>query len=219
MGGAVFNEAGTVVITNSTFTGNTASGGAGGTGANGANGTAGQGLGGGLFNHNGTITVTNSTFSGNTAAQGGRGIFNLGDSAADTTASASPTPSSARATPTCPTWWSIRSAAVRPRSAAATNLIGTTASLVNGATNTLTGTLTADPRLGPLPDNGGPTQTMALMGGSPAIDQGTKAGAPTTDQRGFARDPDNAGTVDIGAYERRGLNMVVNTAADATVDR
>ena len=33
MGGAVFNEAGTVVITNSTFTGNTASGGAGGTGS------------------------------------------------------------------------------------------------------------------------------------------------------------------------------------------
>ena len=75
MGGAVFNEAGTVVITNSTFTANTATGGTNTKGQ-----SSGQGLGGGLFNHNGTITITNSTFSVNTAAQGGRDIFNFGDS-------------------------------------------------------------------------------------------------------------------------------------------
>ncbi len=95
LGGAVFNEAGTVIITNSTFTGNTAGAGSGGRGRFGAkNGTAGKGLGGGVFNHNGTITVTNSTFSANTAAQGGRGIFNLGDSVFETTQSkqASPLP-------------------------------------------------------------------------------------------------------------------------------
>jgi hypothetical protein len=85
LGGAIFNEAGTVVITNSTLSGNTAVGGAGGLSA--VNGAAGKGLGGGLFNHNGVITVTGSTFSNNTAAQGGPVALNLGDSVFETTAS------------------------------------------------------------------------------------------------------------------------------------
>ncbi len=56
-----------------------------------------------------------------------------------------------------------------------------------------------DPLLGPLADNGGPTLTMALSAGSPAVDFGTSVGAPNTDQRGFAR-PSGLG-VDVGAYE------------------
>jgi hypothetical protein len=55
-----------------------------------------------------------------------------------------------------------------------------------------------DPRLGPLADNGGPTQTRALLAGSLAIDAGTGAGL-TTDQRGVAR-PQGAAS-DIGAFE------------------
>jgi hypothetical protein len=47
--------------------------------------------------------------------------------------------------------------------------------------------------------NGGPTETMALPPGSPAIDAGSASGAPATDQRGAAR----FGAVDIGAYERQ----------------
>ena len=54
-----------------------------------------------------------------------------------------------------------------------------------------------DPLLGPLAGNGGPTLTIALLPGSPAIDAGNTAAAPPTDQRGFAR----FGTADIGAYE------------------
>lgn len=57
----------------------------------------------------------------------------------------------------------------------------------------------ADPMLGALADNGGPTYTMALLAGSPAIDAGTNSGCPATDQRGVSR-PVN-GTCDIGAYE------------------
>jgi hypothetical protein len=53
--------------------------------------------------------------------------------------------------------------------------------------------------LGPLANNGGPTLTMALLPGSPAIDAGAAAGAPATDQRGVAR-PQGPG-VDIGAFE------------------
>lgn len=56
-----------------------------------------------------------------------------------------------------------------------------------------------DPGLGPLADNGGPTFTMALLPGSPAIGAGSAIGAPATDQRGVPR-PQGPG-VDIGAFE------------------
>jgi hypothetical protein len=56
-----------------------------------------------------------------------------------------------------------------------------------------------DPKLGPLADNGGPTLTMALLPGSPAIDAGNTSLAPATDQRGFSRPAGRA--ADIGAFE------------------
>ncbi len=59
-----------------------------------------------------------------------------------------------------------------------------------------------DPRLGAFKDNGGPTKTAALLAGSPAIDAGTSAEAPGTDQRGETR-PKGTG-YDIGAYEYDG---------------
>jgi hypothetical protein len=56
----------------------------------------------------------------------------------------------------------------------------------------------ADPRLGPLRSNGGPTPTIALLAGSPAIGAAGPGKAPARDQRGVKRtDPD------LGAYERR----------------
>jgi CSLREA domain-containing protein len=66
-----------------------------------------------------------------------------------------------------------------------------------------------EPLLGPLADNGGPTQTLALLSGSPAIDKGGTAatGCPSLDQRGQPR-PDEAGdngACDIGAFESQGL--------------
>jgi hypothetical protein len=55
----------------------------------------------------------------------------------------------------------------------------------------------SDALLGPLADNGGPTQTHALLAGSPAIDAADIAVCPTTDQRGVVRDA----ACDVGAYE------------------
>lgn len=62
-------------------------------------------------------------------------------------------------------------------------------------------TLSADPLLLPLADNGGPTPTQALADGSPAIDAGSNDAALAFDQRGdgFVRTY-GAGT-DIGAFE------------------
>jgi len=82
------------------------------------------------------------------------------------------------------------------------NLIGTT----NGSSGflipgDLIGSLAfpLDPKLGPLANNGGPTPTMALLPGSPAIDAGNTATAPPTDERGFPRPAGAA--ADIGAFE------------------
>jgi hypothetical protein len=58
--------------------------------------------------------------------------------------------------------------------------------------------------LGGLTNNGGPTETMALLSGSDAIDQGDNALIPdgiATDQRGTGHNRIDNGTVDIGAYE------------------
>jgi hypothetical protein len=59
-----------------------------------------------------------------------------------------------------------------------------------------------NPKLGPLASNGGPTQTIALLKGSPAIDYIPLALCPKTDQRGHKR-PDNPheSACDIGAFE------------------
>ncbi len=56
-----------------------------------------------------------------------------------------------------------------------------------------------DAKLVALANNGGPTQTMRLLPGSPAIDTGSNSAARTTDQRGAARTQGTA--TDIGAYE------------------
>lgn len=61
------------------------------------------------------------------------------------------------------------------------------------------GTIVADPLLGPLADNGGATQTHALLTFSPALDKGSNIHDFLFDQRGRTR---ASGTApDIGAFE------------------
>ena len=82
------------------------------------------------------------------------------------------------------------------------NLIGTggAGGLTNGIAGNQVGV--ANPGLGPLGNNGGPTQTIALLPGSPAIDAGSNAlDGLADDQRGAGFDRIFNGTIDIGAYE------------------
>ena len=86
------------------------------------------------------------------------------------------------------------------------NLVGTVFNigsagsvLVNGANDNQIGV--TNPGLGTLANNGGPTQTIALLLGSPAINAGSNllSAFSSTDQRGQPRI--SYGTVDIGAFE------------------
>ena len=71
--------------------------------------------------------------------------------------------------------------------------------LIMTGTGIPAGTITDDPLLGPLRDNGSSIGTHALLPGSPAIDRGSNPKAITIDQRGAARTLGAA--IDIGAYE------------------
>ena len=90
------------------------------------------------------------------------------------------------------------------------NLIGKTDGSSGWVGSDLTGTIASplNPLLAPLGNYGGPTQTMALLPGSPAIDAGNNAlavdanGNPLDyDQRGTGFPRIVGGTVDIGAFE------------------
>ena len=72
-------------------------------------------------------------------------------------------------------------------------------------------------QLGALADNGGFTRTRALLGTSPAINAGSSAAAPATDQRGNLRN----GVADIGAFEYNGPSNLapVNTLPAAVTVR
>ena len=83
--------------------------------------------------------------------------------------------------------------------------------LVMSASGNLSGPVvlsTADPRLGPLQNNGGPTLTMAPLAGSPVIDQGVSS-LSATDARGLPRvyvfpgstEPSGGDGSDLGAVE------------------
>jgi hypothetical protein len=163
-----------------------------------ANSGGGSGLGGAVFNRNGTLTFTNVTFVGNQADQGGADVYNLGDGSGST----------AGATLTN----DILSAPVHGVTAYQDNTNNGGSATSTGGNNLIAqpgnfgGTSSAaNPLLAALGNYGGPTQTFALLPGSPAIDAGTGSGAPATDQRGISR-PQGA-AVDIGAFESRGFTL------------
>src|SRR5262249_55178221 len=88
-----------------------------------------------------------------------------------------------------------------------------------GYPNDLFGNLTSaynliggNPLRGRLQDNGGPTQTMALLAGSPALNAGNPAQLGVADQRGVVR----GGGVNIGAYQASASAFVLTAPATVT---
>ncbi len=144
--------------------------------------------GGGIYNV-GTATITASTISGNSAENPGGGIDNSGTLTLLTSIVAG----NSYAGQVQDVWGEFNSLGH--------NLIGNTA----GSSGWIgTDLLDIDPKLGPLLNNGGPTMTMALLSGSPAIDAGSNDLIPPGvqyDQRGPGFERIVNGTVDIGAFE------------------
>ena len=199
-----FNYSGTVTITNSTISGNTT------TGGSGSNSGSAEGSGGGVFNLNGSVTLLNSTIANNTATKGSA----LTNVSHDTTGGVG---NSDPATVYLANTILSGTAAVEDNevdsdggaatiTATAPNLLLNAVTTAGEATTTTTGTgsfLIGNPLLSSLASNGGPTQTMALQAGSPAIATGdpSTASGLTTDQRRSGYPRFDNGTVDIGAYE------------------
>ncbi len=199
-GGGIFNSRGTMTLTHSTVSGNTA-----GTG---------------VVNLNGSLTVQNSTISGNTGntGYGGGGLINFSFHGHATTSVSSST--IAENTNLAGRGHAIAVAFSPAGSLTVKNsiLAGPTAGAGGdcyGGVTSLGHNLASDnscglsgsgdlnntnPLLGPLADDGGPTETHPLLSGSPAIDAVPLAScAVSTDQRGVARPQGSA--CDIGAYE------------------
>jgi filamentous hemagglutinin family protein len=181
-GGALRNEGGsTINISNSTFFGNTAK----------INGGA-------LNNQGGTYTVNSSTFFGNSAGFGGAINNFLGSmSIANSIIIGNNAPSGQEistglggSTLTFTGANIIGINSVNGISGGGT-VAGITPITPTGAAGTVIRTTLAN--------NGGPTQTFALVSGSPAIDAGSNVGLAATDQRGLLRI--FGGRVDIGSFE------------------
>jgi CSLREA domain-containing protein len=185
-GGAISLAAGSLSATNSTFTGNT-SGQDGGAICTVLSGP--------------TVTLLNDTIADNIAGGNGGGISLAGLPAA--TLGNSIVASNQNGGPS--NFGPDISGNINSQDY---NLFTTTKDIFFSGTTTHNQTV-ADPMLGPLADNGGPTQTMALLAGSPAIDAGNNSGVPANDQRGFSRDAQP----DIGAFEVS-HRIVVTTTAD-----
>ncbi len=203
-GGGVDNELGTATLSNVTISGNSASFGGGiensgtATLSNVTISGNSASFGGGIEN-SGTATFSNVTISGNSASFGG-GIENRG------TATLSNVTISGNSSPAFGGGIYNRGTATLNNSIVANSTSGgdiygsvsgnnnliDDASSSGGLTNGVNGNIVGvNPLLAPLGNYGGPTQTMALLPGSPAIDAGDTAlavddqGNPlTTDQRG-----------------------------------
>ena len=204
-GGGICNLGNGSAVTNCTFFQNQVTAGNGGDGGNGDfnagnGGNGGDGRGGGLYN-GGAMDVVNCTFSTGSARGGTNGLAGSG---------AFPGSNGQVGASRGGNLANFGTRLWLKNSIIATNLSGgggygslTDAGNNISADNSLAFGVNSrkntDPLLGLLAANGGPTKTMALLPGSPAIDAGDDAAGPDFDQRGVVRP---AGVQsDIGAIE------------------
>ena len=196
-GGGIYQNSGSLTIFGSTVSDNTAV------------------RGGGVFTNSGTFVMTNSTVSGNSATGEGGGV-RLGGTGTRILNNVTVTDNTGGGV------WTTSGSTNLFRNAviAGNDGLDCNSNFVTSAGHNVVGSFSgcgfdvalgdqinvADPVLGPLADNGGPTLTHALLAGSPALDAGNPA-APGSggdaclsgDQRGAIR-PGGA-ICDAGAFE------------------
>lgn len=193
-GGVIANGHGNIYIANSTFVDNVikVSGAA----------TSGTLRGAGVdANSSNNVTLLNNTVVGNEAIADGNSLSSQGGGVwttyvAGTLVFANNLVAGNTAANGTDVWMSSNLAANVSHSLIAR---GEGSNVTNGTLGNIVGSggTPIDAKLGTLASNGGKTQTVALLAGSPAIDAGTATDTPTADQRGLSR----VGAADIGAFE------------------
>ncbi len=228
IGGGLYNTmaTGKVTLTTTTVSGNNAKFGGGiGNDTSGTvtadrstiNGNTVTDIGGGIYNRaGGVVSMTNSTLSGNKVTSGaGGGIDSFGATALFTYVTVAGNTSSAFGNDGVSTSGPTTLKATIVADSCAGPIISSDFNLDVGTSCKFTGPhdqQSANPLIGPLANNGGPTFTHALQANSPAIDKGgTGATCPATDQRGITRPQGTA--CDTGAFE---LEQTATTAPTPT---
>ncbi|MBL8130571.1 MAG: hypothetical protein JNL42_01830 [Anaerolineae bacterium] len=186
LGGALYGG-NTLAITNSTFSGNRAFTVLSETGTIG-------GRGGAVWSQ-GNLTITHSTITGNVAEAQGGGLHITGAALSSALKHTLIAANNAPASPDASGNIVSQGYNLIGDSSGATISGVTTGNLLDGAASPL--------NLGALADNGGPTQTIALLPGSVALNAGDPGFMPPPDhdQRGAGFPRISAGRIDIGAYE------------------
>jgi CSLREA domain-containing protein len=224
-GGAIYNNSGTVGITNCTFNGNVAVASGGAIYSSGPitiisstfSGNVTYVYDGGALYNSGTLTLRNSTASGNQSYRFGSGLYQpSGTTSIQNTIIAGNTSYFPTGVPT------IGLDVYGPVISQGHNFIGRTNTSSGWIASDLVGSFASplDPSLGPLQNNGGQTWTMAPTALSAVIDAGDDVSlAPPLnlvfDQRGYPR---RLGPhIDIGAVEAdvgQTSNFIVTTMDD-----
>lgn len=194
LGGAIFanDETSVLTVTNSTISNNTAD------------------IGGGVLSFS-TLDFANSTVAFNTASEasglGGGGIVDFhdegyyGPSILNSTIVASNNGAGA--------YYDADFGSDGLTLDGANNLI-----IAASGTTLPVDTLSDDPLLQPLADNGGPTKTHALGDGSPAINAGNNSKSLQFDQRGSPFERESDGRADIGAFEVQVSDVIFKDGFD-----
>jgi hypothetical protein len=214
-GGGIWNWGGTVSLSNVAVTGNSA-----------------KNYGGGLLNTGGTLSLTNCTVSGNSTANRGGGLANgYGKFEGTVDGTLSLTNCTVAGNNASDMGGGLFNTGIGVSTLTNATVSGNTAtfggglfnysgelmltnSIVSGNNGTdisgsgysqVNSLIGGNPLLGRLGFYGGPTRTIPLLPGSPAMGGGTATGAPATDQRGVARPKGTA--PDIGAFQSEGFTL------------